>query len=138
MASQLNPYISFKDNTRQAMEFYKTVFGGKLTMNTFKEFNASQHPNEDDLIMHAVLEADNGIVFMASDTPASMEYKPGNNINMSLSGEYEAELKGYFERLSDGGMVTMPLEKAPWGDSFGMLVDKYGIGWFVNITAPKA
>ena len=138
MASQLNPYISFKDNTRQAMEFYKTVFGGKLTMNTFKEFNASQDPNEDDLIMHAVLEADNGIVFMASDTPARMEYKPGTNINMSLSGEYEAELKGYFERLSDGGMVTMPLEKAPWGDSFGMLVDKYGIGWFVNITAPKA
>jgi len=138
MASQLNPYISFKDNTRQAMEFYKTVFGGKLTMNTFKEFNASQDPNEDDLIMHAVLEADNGIVFMASDTPARMEYKPGTNINMSLSGEYEAELKGYFESLSDGGMVTMPLEKAPWGDSFGMLVDKYGIGWFVNITAPKA
>jgi len=138
MAPQLNPYISFKDNARQAMEFYKTVFGGKLTMNTFKEFNASQDPNEDDLIMHAVLEADNGITFMASDTPARMEYKPGNNISMSISGEYEAELKEYFEKLSAGGMVTMPLEKAIWGDSFGMCTDKFGIGWMVNITAPKA
>src|SRR5512144_2630220 len=106
MASQLNPYISFKNNARQAMEFYKTVFGGKLTMNTFKEFNASQDPGEDNLIMHAVLEADNGIVFMASDTPARMEYKPGNNISMSLSGENEAELTGYFEKLSAGGMVA--------------------------------
>jgi PhnB protein len=138
MQSQLNPYISFKDNARQAMEFYKTVFGGKLTMNTFKEFNASQNPGEDNLIMHAVLEADNGITFMASDTPSRMEYKPGTSINMSLSGENEAELKGYFEKLSAGGMVTMPLEKATWGDAFGMLVDKFGIGWFVNITAPKA
>ena len=138
MQTQLNPYISFKDNARQAMEFYKTVFGGKLTMNTFKEFNASQDPKDDDLIMHAVLEADNGIVFMASDTSARMEYKPGNNINMSLSGENDAELKGYFEKLSAGGTVTMPLVEATWGDSFGMLVDKFGIGWFVNINAPKA
>ena len=138
MATLLNPYISFKNNARQAMDFYKTVFGGKLTMNTFKEFNASQDPSEDNLIMHAQLEGNNGIVFMASDTPARMEHKHGNNISMSLSGENEAELRGYFDKLSAGGMVTMPLEKAMWGDSFGMLVDKFGIGWMVNINAPKA
>ena len=138
MATLLNPYISFKNNARQAMDFYQTVFGGKLTMNTFKEFNASQDPSEDNLIMHAQLEGDHGIVFMASDTPARMEHKPGNNISMSLSGENEAELRGYFDKLSAGGMVTIPLEKAMWGDSFGMLVDKFGIGWMVNINAPKA
>jgi len=138
MQTQLNPYINFKDNTRQAMEFYETVFGGKLTMSTFKEFNASQDPNEDNLIMHAVLEADNGITFMASDTPARMEYRPGTNYSMSLSGDNEAELKSYFEKLSAGGTVTQPLEKAIWGDSFGMCIDKYGVSWLVNITAPKA
>ncbi len=137
MKSQLNPYLSFKDNARQAMEFYQTVFGGELTMNTFKEFQASEDPNEDDKIMHSQLVADNGITFMASDTPNQMEYKPGASISMSLSGDHEAELQSYFEKLSAGGMVTMPLEKAPWGDSFGMCTDRFGVNWLVNISAPQ-
>ena len=138
MPSQLNPYLSFKDNARQAMEFYRTVFGGKLTINTFKEFHASQDPAEDDKIMHAMLEADNGITFMAADTPNGMQYRPGESISMSLSGDNHAELKGYYEKLSAGGTIGMPLEKAPWGDTFGMLTDKFGINWMVNIAGPKA
>ncbi|HYD35181.1 MAG TPA: VOC family protein [Vitreimonas sp.] len=134
MQSRLNPYINFKDNTRQAMEFYRTVFGGKLDMNTFGEFHASQDPSEADKIMHAMLIADNGITFMASDTPNSMEYQPGKNMSMSLSGDNEAELKGYWEKLSEGATITMPLDKAPWGDTFGMLSDKFGITWMVNIS----
>jgi PhnB protein len=85
MQTQLSPYINFKDNTRQAMEFYQMVFGGKLTLNTFKEFQASQDPSEDDLVMHSMLEADNGITFMASDTPGHREYRPGTNFSMSLA-----------------------------------------------------
>ncbi len=131
--SQLNPYISFKDNAKQAMEFYQTVFGGKVETHTFKEFHAAQDPSDEDLVMHSMLTADNGIVFMASDTPKHMEYKPGNNMSMSLSGTDDAELSGYFTKLSAGGTVTMPLEKAIWGDKFGMLVDKFGISWLVNI-----
>jgi PhnB protein len=138
MPTRLNPYIGFKDNAREAMEFYKTVFGGKLTINTFKEFNASQDPSEDNKVMHAMLEADNDIVLMGSDTPKSMEYKPGSVINISLSGEDEAELRGYWDKLSADGHIIMPLEKAPWGDIFGMLTDKFGIVWLVNITAQKA
>ena len=138
MQTKLNPYLSFKDNTREAMEFYRTVFGGKLQSNTFKEFNASQDPSEDNLIMHSQLEAENGITIMASDTPNRMEYRPGNNMSMSLSGDNEAELKGYFEKLAAGGTVTMPLEKAIWGDSFGMCTDKFGVAWLVNITAQRA
>jgi PhnB protein len=138
MQSKLNPYLSFKDNTREAMEFYRTVFGGKLQLNTFKELNASQDPSEDNLVMHSVLEADNGITFMASDTPNRMEYRSGTNMSMSLSGDNEAELKAYFEKLSAGGMVAMPLEKAIWGDSFGMCTDKFGVPWLVNIEGQKA
>ena len=138
MQTLLNPYISFKDNTRQAMEFYKTVFGGKLTMQTFKEFHASQDASEDNLIMHAMLEAENGITFMASDTPKRMGYAAGASISISLSGDNEAELTGYYNKLAAGGTVSMPLEKAIWGDSFGMLTDKFGINWVVNIAAPKA
>lgn len=137
MQSRLNPYLSFKDNAREAMEFYKTVFGGKLDMNTFKEFQASEDPSEDDKIMHAMLEAENGITFMAADTPNRMAYQPGTNISMSLSGDNEAELRRYFEKLSAGGTVTQPLEKAPWGDAFGMCTDKFGINWMVNITGQE-
>ncbi len=138
MQSKLNPYLSFKDNTREAMEFYRTVFGGKLDLSTFKDLHASQDPSEDNMIMHSVLEADNGITIMASDTPSRMEYRTGTNMSMSLSGDNEAELKAYFEKLSVGGMVIMPLEKAIWGDSFGMFTDKFGVQWLVNITGQKA
>ena len=138
MQSKLNPYLSFKDNTREAMEFYRTVFGGKLDLSTFKDYHASQEPSEDNLIMHSVLEADNGITIMASDTPNRMEYRPGTNMSMSLSGDNEAELKAYFEKLSAGGMVTMPLEKAIWGDWFGMCTDKFGVQWMVNIVGQRA
>ena len=138
MDTKLNPYLSFKNNARQAMEFYKTVFGGKLVLSTFKEYHASQDPSEDNKIMHAELKADNGITFMAADTPNSMEYHTGTNFSISLSGDNLAELTGYYNKLVAGGMVTQPLEKAPWGDTFGMCTDKYGISWLVNISAPKA
>jgi PhnB protein len=138
MQSKLNPYLSFKDNARQAMKFYQSVFGGKLTLNTFKEFHASDDPIEGDKIMHAILEAENAITFMASDTPSQMEYHPGANISMSLSGDNETELKAYFQKLSAGGQVTMPLEKAPWGDTFGMCTDQFGVNWMVNITGQHA
>ncbi|MGZ4750812.1 MAG: VOC family protein [Oryzihumus sp.] len=138
MAVQLNPYLGFKDNARAAMEFYQSVFGGTLNISTFKEFHASQDPAEDDLVMHAQLEGDNGIVFMASDTPARMDYTPGNNFNMLLSGDDEATLRGWFDKLADGGTVTMPMDKAPWGDIFGMCVDKFGVSWLVNASVPQA
>ena len=134
MAIQLNPYLSFKDNARDAMEFYKSVFGGELTLQTFKEFNAAQNPAEENLVMHAMLRTPNAMMFMASDTPVRMEYKPGNNFNMSISGDEEDLMRTYFEKLSEGGTVTMPMEKAIWGDIFGMCIDKFGISWLVDVS----
>jgi len=135
MQTQLNPYLSFKDNARQAMEFYHGVFGGKLDISTFGEFQASGDPAENDKVMHAMLTTEKGLVFMASDTPNGMEYTPGTNFSMSLSGGDENELRGFFDALSSEGSVTIPLEKAPWGDTFGMFKDKFGINWMVNISA---
>jgi PhnB protein len=136
--TKLNPYISFKDSARQAMEFYKGVFGGTLTMSTFKDYHMSQDPKEENNIMHAMLVADNGITLMASDTPSHMEYKPGASISISLSGEDEAELTGYWKKLAEGATIGEELKKAPWGDMFGMLTDKFGINWMVNIAGKKA
>lgn len=137
MKSRVDAYFSFKGNTREAMTFYQTVFGGKLDMSTFKDYNASEDPSYDDKIMHSMLEAENGIAFMAADAPKGMEDLTDKNGRMALSGDEEAELKGYFDKLSAGGMVLAPLEKSPWGDSFGMVMDKYGITWMVNIAGKK-
>ena len=134
MTTRLNPYLSFRDTARQAMEFYQSVFGGELDLNTFASMNASEDPAEADKIMHSMLETDGGLTLMAADTPNSMELNPGNNTAISLSGEDDAELRGYWDKLSSGGTVQMPLETAPWGDSFGMCVDKFGVSWMVNIA----
>jgi PhnB protein len=138
MAISLNAYLSFRDNAREAMEFYRGVFGGTLNVSTFAENQASTDPSEDSLVMHADLETSGGIRFMASDTPKRMEFQPGTNFSMSLSGDEESQLRSYFEKLSAGGSVTMPLEKAPWGDTFGMVTDRFGIQWLVNVSAPEA
>ena len=137
MQTKLNPYLGFRDNAREAMEFYKTVFGGRLDLQAFGAANASSDPSEADKIMHAVLEADNGITFMAADTPKGMEHQPGTNISMALSGDNEEELRDYYAKLKEGGTERMPLAKAPWGDTFGMVTDKFGVQWMINIS-PKA
>jgi PhnB protein len=136
MASRLNPYISFNGNAREAMEFYTSVFGGELTTSTFGEYGDTG-PGSDG-IMHAQLETPSGYTIMASDTPEGMSYEPGTNITVSLSGDDSDELRGYWTKLSDGGTVAVPLEKQMWGDAFGQLTDRFGIGWLVNIAGEQS
>lgn len=138
MPTTLNPYLGFRDNAREAMNFYQSVFGGELTLSTFAEFQASDDPAEAGKIMHAMLTTAHGMVLMGADTPNSMEFSPGSSISISLSGDDEAELRGYFEKLSgNGGSVTVPMDRAPWGDIFGMCTDPFGIAWLVNVNAPQ-
>ena len=134
MAAQLNPYLTFPGTAREAMTFYQQVLGGDLTMNTFAEYG--QEGEGSDGIMHAHLETPLGFVLMASDTaPGQGEgFTPGSNMSVSLSGD-DPSLRRYWEGLAEGATVTMPLEKQMWGDEFGMLTDRFGIPWMVNIGA---
>lgn len=134
MNTQLNPYLSFRDNAKEAMEFYQTVFGGELAMSTFGEYHASEDPAEAEKIMHGMLTVGNGMMLMGADTPNSMELSAGSNFAVSLSGDDEAEIRGYWDKLSDGGQITMPINMAPWGDIFGMCTDKFGVPWLFNIA----
>ena len=133
MASQLNPYLNFAGNAREAMEFYQSVFGGELTVSTFADFNAPVADDEAGLTMHAALVTDRLTLF-ASDTPSHMDYAPAAGFSVSLSGTDAETLRSYWNGLSDGATIGMPLAPAPWGDEFGQLVDKFGISWLVNIT----
>ena len=134
MSVILNPYLSFRDNAREAMEFYQTVFGGELTVSTFRDFQMTQDESDLDKVMHSQLNGEAGIVLMAADTPSHMEYTPGSSITVTLSGDDESTLRRHWDGLSEGASIVEPLEKAPWGDSFGMLVDRFGVGWMVNIS----
>src|SRR5690554_2403590 len=131
MPSILNPYLGFQNNAREAMEFYQSVFGGELRMSTFGEFQASEDPAQQDLIMHGELITEGGFTLMGSDTPDGMEFTPGTNYSVSLSGDDDAELRGYWEKLIEGGEILEPLAQAPWGDSFGMCIDRFGVRWLV-------
>jgi PhnB protein len=133
----LNPYLSFRENARQAMEFYQSVFGGDLTLSTFAEFGASADPAEQDKIMHGFLQTDSGMALMGADTPNNQEYQPVSGISVSLSGDDEAELRRYWDALSQNGTISLPLEQAPWGDSFGMCTDQFGVSWMVNIAGTQ-
>src|SRR5512141_803610 len=139
MPTKLNPYLNFRNNARDAMEFYHEVFGGDLRMQTFKEFNASTDPREDNLIMHAELDGNDCMTLMASDTPMRLEYRPGNNVSMSLSGDNmnKDQLVNICDQLSRSGTVTQPLAPAAWGDTFGRVTDQFGVNWLVNIAAAK-
>jgi PhnB protein len=136
MPSRLNPYISFRDTARQAMEFYQSVFGGELVLHTFGEYGAPDGPGADN-IMHGMLETPQGFTLMGADTPPGMEHTPAGNMSISLSGDDADELRGYWDKLSGGGTVSMPLEKQMWGDEFGMCEDQFGVPWMVNITQPQ-
>jgi len=134
LASRLNPYLNFNGDARQAMEFYADVFGGTLTASTFAEFG-NDGP-DGQRIMHAQLETPAGYTLMAADVTSDMTYQPPAGFAVSLSGDDEA-LRGYWEKLSASGTTTMPMEKQTWGDEFGMCVDRFGVSWLVNISAPQ-
>lgn len=141
MASRLNPYLNFDGNARQAMEFYQGVFGGELELNTYAEFappGEADGAPEGDKIMHGMLESPSGFTVMGADNPPGTPFTPAGNITVSLSGDDVDELRGYWAKLTEGGEISVPLEKQMWGDEFGMAVDKFGIAWMVNISSPEA
>lgn len=135
----INPYLHFIDNSEEAFNFYKSVFGGEfLTIMRFKD--VPEQPgmkiddSEKDKVMHVALPVGKNVL-MASDSVDSMRTGPapaGNNISLSVSTESDEEADKIFNALSAGGKVTMPMADAFWGSYFGMLKDKYGIHWMIS------
>lgn len=136
MSINLNPYLNFPDaRAREAMEFYASVLGGDLTVMTFGDMG-TEGPLATQ-VMHGQLRTPGGLILMGADAPLEMvQVTFGDSMSVSLSGGPEDgdELRGWFAALSEGGDVRQPLEAAPWGDWFGMFVDRFGISWMVNIA----
>lgn len=136
MASLLCPYVNFNGQAREALEFYESVFGGTLTMSTFSEFGVTDGVDPDG-VMHGQLETPAGYTVMASDVPPGMPAVSGGSITLSLAGDDTEALRGYFAALAEGGTVSVPLAVQMWGDEFGQLTDRFGVGWLANIAVPK-
>jgi len=135
MAALLNPYLSFPGTARQALEFYAGVFGGESSVMTFGDMGGDA-PNPEQ-IMHARLQTPAGVLMLA-DMPPGTAHSPGNDIALSLSGDDADTLRRWWDQLSDGGQVTVPLEPQMWGDVFGMCTDRYGVSWMVDIAGDAA
>ncbi|HEY5442820.1 MAG TPA: VOC family protein [Candidatus Saccharimonadales bacterium] len=131
----LDVYLYFKGNCREAMEFYKDIFGGELTVQTYGDVKAANEENGANNIMHARLEGGD-IKLMASDTAKASPVAA--KVSLALGGSDEPRLREIFGKLSKGGKVFMELKKEFWGDIFGSVTDKYGVDWMVNITAGEA
>ncbi len=132
----LDAYLFFDGTCREAMGFYKNVFGGDLEMQTYDEVpgDISGKERMKGKIIHASLRGGE-VTLMGSDTHDKM--LGAGKIELSLSGNDEETLRKIFDGLSAGGRVKSPLQKEFWGDTFGSLTDKFGIDWMVNIAAKK-
>ncbi|SNR91328.1 PhnB protein [Geodermatophilus saharensis] len=135
MAVRLNPYLHFSGNAREAMESYRSVFGGHLEVMTFGDMGGGGGEYPDDGVMHAFLRTDQGLELMASDGH-DPDACGQDEVSLSLSGDDLGLLTGWFQALAEGGAVDVPLAEQVWGDTFGQVTDRFGIRWLVNVATP--
>lgn len=129
--AQITPYLTFDGNCREAMNFYKACFGGELNVQTFGEAPMESSEADKERIMHAELRSAE-LILMASDGMPHQALIPGNNITLSVHSKSKEEQEKYFNKLAEGGNITMPLADTFWGAYFGMLTDKFGMHWMFN------
>lgn len=134
MTTALITYLNFRSQSREAMEFYRSVLGGQLDIATFDDFGMPVPEGDGHLTMHARLRTDDGFVLMASDVPREMPYTPATGFSITLTGDDEPKLEGWFHALAKGGTIDVPLDTPPWGGRFGTLIDRFGIAWMIVIA----
>ena len=135
--TQLNPYLNFDNNCREAMHFYKDCLGGALNLQTVSEspaMAAQMPPHMKDSILHSSLTSGDIIIY-ASDLNREKRIE-GNTVQLCINCNSENELNDFFSKLSAGGKITEPIADMPWGAKYGSLTDKYGKHWIFNL--PKA
>ncbi len=130
-------YLNFNGNAKEAMAFYETALGGKVTKSqTFGDANMAEDEDMKDKVLHAVFEAGN-LMFMVSDCPPGVSVQPGDQLSLSLNFSDASLIEKTFTALSEEGQITMPLQDTFWGARFGMTKDKFGVHWMFNYDKPK-
>ncbi|MEZ0073810.1 VOC family protein [Planotetraspora sp. GP83] len=129
-------HLNFRGDARAALTFYQSVFGGDVVMVTYKDAGNVQEPSEADQVMWGQVAAGSGFCVMAYDVPSHMPWSQGENaFFVSLRGEAAEEVTAYWEKLSDGATILQPLGPAQWAPLYGMLKDRFGVTWVVDVVS---
>ncbi len=135
MSVLTTPHLNFRGQARDALSFYQSVFGGDLTVVTYADAHNITADDEADQVMWGQVESPEGLRVMAYDVPSHAPWEPGViPVFVSVRGTDTAELTAYWEKLSDGANVVVPLGPARWAPLYGMLRDKFGITWVLDIA----
>lgn len=131
--TNITSYLSFGGNCREAMEFYKDLFGGELTIDIIEGSPVAEHfpPEAAKHVLHSMLVS-GGLVLMGSDMAGPDGVKDGNSVSMMLGCTSEEEITRFYTKLSEGGNVGCPLGPSFWGSIFAQVTDKFGKKWLLN------
>ena len=139
MSIKSTTHVNFRGDARAALEFYRDVFDGELTVITYGAMHAAQSTEEEELIMWGQVTAPSGFAIMAFDVPADRPYDKGiAPFFESVRGETVEDVTPIWEKLTDGATVLQKLEPSPWAPAYGMLTDRFGVTWVVDVAAGAA
>ncbi len=139
MSVQATTHLNFRGDARAALAHYQSVFGGDLVVVTYEDAHSVQDPSEAEQIMWGQVAAENGFRVMAYDVPARLPWAPGENaFFLSLRGETAEEVTAYWEGLSEGAEIVQPLAPSGWAPLYGMLKDRFGVVWVVDVATEYA
>jgi PhnB protein len=139
MSVKVVPHLNLRGDARAALAFYRSVFGGELTIVSYRDAHSVQDPAEADQVMWGQVAASSGFRVMAYDVPSSRPWSPGEApFFVSLRGETAEEVRGYWEGLVEGATVLVPIAPSAWAPLYGMLKDRFGVTWVVDVATPDA
>ena len=136
MSVNVVPHLNFRGEARIALEFYQTVFGGNLAIVTYEDLGNVQEPGDAKLVMWGQVAADSGFKVMAFDATARLPFDQGQNafyVAARFSTSEEAKIA--WEKLKSGASVRRELGPAPWAPMYGMLQDKFGVIWVLDVVS---
>ncbi|GAT69439.1 glyoxalase/bleomycin resistance protein/dioxygenase [Planomonospora sphaerica] len=137
MSITTTTHLNFRGDARAALDFYHSVFGGDVVAVTYKDAGGVQDPDEADWVMWGQVVAGNGFRVMAYDVPSRTPWNPGENaVFVSVRGDDTEEITALWDKLAVGSTVVQPLEPAQWAPLYGMLKDRFGVVWVLDVTAP--
>ena len=137
MSINTTTHLNFRGDAREALGFYKSVFGGEQMLISYADAHNVQEPSEADQIMWGQVASENGFRVMAYDVPSATAYEPGEiPVFVSIRGEDADEVSGYWAKLAEGSTIVRDLEPAPWATLYGMLKDRFGVTWVLDVVTP--
>jgi PhnB protein len=137
MSVTTTTHLNFRGTAREALDFYRSVFGGRVTAVTYKDTGNVQHESEADWVMWGEVVADNGFHVMAYDVPSALPWDRGANpFFVSVRGDDTDEIRARWAKLDQGATIVRPLEAAPWSPLYGMLTDRFGVTWVLDVAVP--